>query len=138
MTGKSPPITSAPNSNFPGRMIGVTLCFSNRPNKKAGRYHKRGRGRIKIVLNSIYHPVEHYDQKRYNKELESFYNDIHWNTELLSGQDINSNIGIRSKMFCNVIGPNGLDNRNAKCKELLFLLNIIIFRVLLTYFRHDN
>ena len=41
-------------------------------------------------------------------------------------------------MFRDVIGPNGIDNRNAKVKDLLFLLNSIKFRVLLTYFRHDN
>ena len=41
-------------------------------------------------------------------------------------------------MFRDVIGPNGIDNRNARGKDLLFLINIIKFRVLLTYFRHNN
>ena len=58
MAVKPPPITSAINSEFPGRMIGVTLCFPNRSNNKLYRYHKRGRGKIKIFLDSIYHPVE--------------------------------------------------------------------------------
>ena len=44
MMWKPPPITSAPNSNFPGRMIGVTLWFPNRSNKRADTFHKRGRG----------------------------------------------------------------------------------------------
>ena len=35
-------------------------------------------------LASIYHPVEHDDQKRFNKELASFYNAIRWNVEILS------------------------------------------------------
>ena len=30
MAEKTPPIKSAPNSDFPGRMIGVTLCLLNR------------------------------------------------------------------------------------------------------------
>ena len=72
MAGKPPPITSATNSDFPGRMIGVTLCFLNLSNKKAETFHKRERGMIKIFLASIYHPVEHDDQKRFNKELASF------------------------------------------------------------------
>ena len=44
MAGKPPFITSAPNSDLPGRMIGVTLCFPNRSNKRADTFHKRGRG----------------------------------------------------------------------------------------------
>ena len=84
MVGKPTPITSASNSDFPGRMIGVTLCFSNRSNKKADTCHKRGKVRINIFLASIYHPVDHEDQKRFNKELASFYNAIRWNVEILS------------------------------------------------------
>ena len=138
MASKPPPITSATNSDFPGRMIGVTLCFLNRSNKKADTFHKRGREMIKIFLASIYHPVEHNDQKRFNEELASFYNAILRNTELPVGQDINSNIGVRSKMFRDVIKPNVINNRNAKGKDPLFLLNSNKFRLLLTYFRHDN
>ena len=57
-------------------MIGVTLCFPNLSNKKPERYHRRGRGKIKIFLALIYHPVEHDGQKRFNEELYSFYNAI--------------------------------------------------------------
>ena len=63
---KSPPITSAYNYDFPVRMIGVTLCFSNRSNKKADTYYKRGKCRINIFLALIYHLVDHDDQKRFN------------------------------------------------------------------------
>ena len=138
MAGKPPPITSASNSDFPGQMIGVTLCFSNRSNKKADTYHKRDKGRINIFLASIYHPLYHDDQNRFNQELESFYNTIPWNAKILAGQDVNSNIGVRSNIFRDVIGPIGINNRNAKGKDLLFLINSIKFRVLLTYFRQDN
>ena len=138
MAGKPPPITSALNSDFPGRMIGVTLCFPNRSNKNADTYHKRDKGRINIFLALVYHPVDHEGRKRFNEELPSLYNAIPRNAELLAGQYVNCNIGVWSKMFCDVIGPNGINNRNAKGKDLLFLLNSIKFRVLITYFRHDN
>ena len=138
MAGKPPPIISASNSNFLCRIIGVALCLSNLSNKKVDTYHKRGKGGIKIFIASIYHPVDNEDQKRFNEELASFYTAIPRNAKLLSGQDVNSNIGVRSKMFRDVIGKNGINNRNAKGKDLLFLLNNIKFRVLLTYFRRDN
>ena len=67
MAGKTPPINSTSNSYFPGQMIGVTVCFPNRSNKKSDRHHKRGRGKIKIFLASIYYPVDHDDQKRFNE-----------------------------------------------------------------------
>ena len=82
MAWKPPPITSATDSDFPGRMIGVTLCFLNRSNKKTYTFHKRGRGMIKIFLAYIYHPLEHDDQKRFNEELVSLYNAIPQNAEL--------------------------------------------------------
>ena len=138
MVGKPPHITSAPNSDFPGRMTGVTLCFPNRSNKRAVTFHKRGKGRINIFLALIYHPVGHEDQKRFNEELANFYNSIPWNAKLLAKQDVNCNIIIRSKMFRDVIGTYGINNRNAKGKDLLFLLNSIKFRVLITLYRHKN
>ena len=138
MARKPPPVTSAICSEFPGQMIGITLCFPNRLNNKSDRYHNRGRGKIKIFLASIYHPVEHDYQKRFNEELASFYNAIPRNSELIAGQDVNSNIGVRSKMFRDVIKPNRIDNHNAKVKDLLFLLNSITFRVLLNYLRRNN
>ena len=128
----SPPYILRENSDFTARVIGVTLCFYNRSNKKADTYHKRGRGRINIFLASIYHPVGQDDHKWFNEDLESFYNAIPRNDELLSGQDVNSNIGIRSKMFCDVIRPNGIDNKNSKGKYLLFVLNSVKCRVVLT------
>ena len=63
------------------------------------------------------------------------YNSIPRNSELLAAQDVNCNIGIRSKMFRDVIGPYGINNRNAKGKDPLFLLKSIKFRVLLIYYR---
>ena len=48
--------------------------------------------------------------------MESFYNDIPRNSKLLSGQDINSNVGILSNMFSDVLGKQGIDNCNDKGK----------------------
>ena len=76
MTVKPPLITSASKSDFPGWMINITLCFSNRSKKQSDTYHKRGKGRIKIFLASIYHRVDHGDQNQSNEELASFYNTI--------------------------------------------------------------
>ena len=59
MAGKPSPLTSPPNSDFPGWMIGVTLCFPNCSNKRADKFHKRVKGNIKIFLASIYHLVDH-------------------------------------------------------------------------------
>ena len=76
MARKPPPITSARNSDLPGRIIGVILCFPNRSNKKSDRYCKRVIVKIKIFLVLLCHPVEHDDHKCFNKELASLYNAI--------------------------------------------------------------
>ena len=41
-------------------------------------------------------------------------------------------------MSRDAIGTYGINNRNAKGKDLLFLFNSIRFRVLLTYYRNEN
>ena len=82
--------------------------------------------------------MEQDNQKRFNEELVSLYNAIPRNAELLVVQYVNSNIGVQYKMFRDVIGPKRIDNCNAKGKDLLFIINSIEFRVLLTYFRHNN
>ena len=82
--------------------------------------------------------MDHDEQKRFNKELAIFYNAIYRNAKILAGQDVNANIGVQSEMFSDVIGTHGLGNRNAKGKDLLFLLKSIKPRVLITYFKHRN
>ena len=138
MAGKPLPITLEINSEFPVQIIGVSLCLPNRSNKPYDKYHNKGKVKIKIFLALIYHPVEHDYQKSFNEELENFYNSIPSNAELLAGQDVNSDIGVRSKILRDVIGPKRIYNCNDKGKDLLFLLNSIKFRALLTYFRHTN
>ena len=87
-------------------------------------YDKSGKRKIKIFLTSLYHPANHEDWKRFNEELEIFYNTIPWNAELIAGQDVNCNISVRSKMFRDLIWPNGNNNRNAIGKELSVCLYI--------------
>ena len=41
-------------------------------------------------------------------------------------------------MFQDVIGPNGLSNRNLKGKDLLYLLKSNRFKILLCYYTHNN
>ena len=37
------------------------------------------------------------------------------------GADVNCNIGIMLKGFCHTLGPHGINNRNVKGRELLYL-----------------
>ena len=70
--------------------------------------------RIKIFLFLIYYPGEYDEQKRFNEEMSSLYNEIPRNTRLLAGQYITANVALQSKMFSDVLGQQGLDNINAK------------------------
>ena len=56
--GKLEPITSSPTSQFPGRMIGVTLSFLNFSNRPSNTYHRRAKGSIKLFLCSVHHPCD--------------------------------------------------------------------------------
>ena len=68
--------------------------------------------------------------------INRFYTNVPRNSEIIAGQDINVNAGISSPMFNAVLGPNGIRNRNAKGKDLLFLIKAQKLKVLLSYFTH--
>ena len=73
-------------------------------------------------------------RKLFNDELDVFYANAPQNLEFLARQDINANVGISSPMFNEVFGPNGIINRNAKGKGLLFLIKARKLKVLMSYF----
>ena len=113
---KMEPIQSKPNSKYPGRLIGVTLRFPNHSNRKSDTFSKRGKGNIKLFLCSSYHPYEEAKQIYFYDELDSFLANRPRNSELLLGADVKFNLGIRSKMFRDVVGPHGLSNISLKGK----------------------
>ena len=107
-TGKLEPITSHINTKFPGRMIGLTLCFPNKSNCSADNYHRKAKGVIKLFLCLIYHPHDKEEKKYFFDELDQFITNRPMNSEILMGADINCNIGITSKTFSNTLGPQGI------------------------------
>ena len=118
-------------------MIRVTICFPCRSNRPKDVYSRETSKSMKIFICSIYHPVEHDEQKLFNDKLDTFYTNSPRNSEILSGQDINANIGISLPMFNDVLGPNGIRNRNPKGKYLLFLIKPQKLKVLLSYLTHN-
>ena len=120
--GKLPPIHSSSTSKFPGRIIRVTLSFTNQSNRHTDTFHRNGRGSIKVFLCSVYHPYKKNEQIEFYDELDSFITSRHRNVEVLLGSDVNCNAGIRTPMFKDTLGPNGISNRNLKGKDLLYLL----------------
>ena len=54
------------------------------------------------------------------------------------GADINCNVGVTSKRFSDTLGPHGIDNRNIKGRELLYLYKTNKLKILLSYFKHNN
>ena len=60
------------------------------------------------------------------------------NSEILMGADANFNVSKTSKRFKDILGPLGLDNRNLKGRELLYLYKSNNFKILLSFFAHTN
>ena len=54
------------------------------------------------------------------------------------GADINCNVGVTSKQFSDTLGPHGIDNRNIKGRELLYLYKTNNLNFLSSYFNHNN
>ena len=71
---------------------------------------------------ALYHPYEHAEKIEFYDELDSLLTNSPRDSELLLEADVNCNVGIRSTIFQDIIGPNGLSNRKLKVKDLLNLL----------------
>ena len=54
------------------------------------------------------------------------------------GADINCNVGITSKRFSNTLRPQGINNKNIKGRELLYLYKTNNQKFILSYFNHNN
>ena len=93
---------------------------------------------IHMFLASIYHPMEPEEEVLFNSELSSFYDRILRNAEIVSGQDVNANVGVRSKLYGEVLAPHGINNRDNKGRNLLNLLKFKNLRILNSYFIHPN
>ena len=76
------------------------------------------------------------EQKLFNDELDTFYANATRKSEILAEQDINANVAISLPMLNDVLGPNGIINRNGKVKDLLFLIKARKLKVLVSYFTH--
>ena len=135
---KLKPVTSPENSKFPGRMLGVTLSFPNFSNRRKDTYNRKAKVSIKFFLCSVYHPYEADEQKDFYDELDTFISTRPRNSEVLIRADINCNVGIRTRSFSDALGPHGINNRNLKVKELLYLYKTNNPELLLYFFKHTN
>lgn len=121
-----------PNEEFEGRFIRIPLILNNYDD-----YGKKIKGTTKIFLTSIYHPVEPKEQAAFNKVLATMWDKVPKNYQIINGQDINANVGVRKvdDPKKKVIGPNGLDNQNMKGKKLLDVLISKNLRVVNSYLK---
>ena len=67
----------------------------------------------------VYHPVELKEQQDFNNILLSIWDNIPSSYQVINGQDINANMGIRAKDNPRkaIIGPNESDNQNTEGKS---------------------
>ena len=47
-------------------------------------------------------------------------------------------MGTRPPRFCNILAPHGIDNRNIKGRELLYIYKTNNLKILVSYFSHNN
>ena len=118
------------------------MSFKTKVNFKGafGKNKKKNKSQtINLFLSSVYHPVDEKDQLFFNNYLSSIYDSVPPNYVLMSGQDMNANIGVsKRKTDCKNIGTFGFDNRNKKGVEAVNLLRMNNFSAPLTFFDHKN
>ena len=124
------------NHKHEGRLVGVHLHFNKRDS-----HGKRVKGVMKIVLCSIYHPVDSREHEDFNGTTQTILNRLGNETQIIFGQDINCNIGVapsKEDPFRCTVGPHGLNNRNHKGTKFLQHLCALNMKVANSFFIKDN
>ena len=116
--------TNENNIEF-GRLIDIKLTIQSEFQEK-GAFRKKnklkGVSSFNLILISSYHPNEIENQIIFNNYLSSIYSEIPSSTILISGHDMNSCIGSKTKN-CISVGKHGLEKINEKGIEAVNLLN---------------
>ena len=86
---------------------------------KTRKICKTAQWHLDNIPGLVYHPVDNSTHNEFNDVLSMLFRSAPNNSEIISGHDVNANIGIRTEMYKSVIGPHGTNNRNMKgCKIL--------------------
>ena len=139
-SGSKPPITVS-DENAIGRFIGLELTIKVKTDHKGAFKKKKRKNKfqsLNLFISSVYHPVDKEDQLLFYNHLSSIYAAIPTNCLLFSGQDLNANLGTKKNSKLKCIGSYGLNNRNAKGKEAINILNLHNLYAPSTFFKHKN
>ena len=85
----------------------------------------------------MYHPKKIEDQEIFNEYLSSIYSQIPTKSLLLSGQDMNTNLGVRS-LKNDSIGSYGLFKKNKKGVKAVNILRLHKLFATTTFFEHRD
>ena len=99
-TGSKPQITTQMDSPFIGRFIRVKLRYP-----WINQYKKKVRGNIKLFIASTYHPVDEFEHTEFIDILSSIMSSVPKTAKFIGGHDVNTNQGIRAKMYRKTLGP---------------------------------
>ena len=65
-------------------------------------------------------------------------NSVPKSSNFIGGHDVNANLGVRKKLYKEVIGPFGIDNRKMKYRRLLRVLSQNRLRLANSYFNKPS
>lgn len=92
---------------------------------------------IILFVSSVYCPNKIEDQEIFNEYLSSIYSQIPTKSLLLSGQDMNTNLGVRS-LKNDSIGSYGLFKKNKKGVKAVNILRLHKLFATTTFFEHRD
>ena len=87
------------------------------------QYEKKVRGNITLFVGSIYHPVDELEHTEFIDILSTIMSLFPINAKFIGGNDVNANLGVRSKMYGKKLGPWVIKNRNIKVRTILGFSN---------------
>ena len=82
------------DSSFVGRFIRVKLRYP-----RIDQYEKKVCGNITLFVASIYHPVDDIEHTEFIDILSTIMSSVPKSAKFIGGHDVNSNIGVRSKIY---------------------------------------
>ena len=123
--------TNENNIEF-GRLIGIKLTIQSKFQEIVLSEKKNGVSAFNLILIFSYHPNEIENQIIFKNYLSSIYSEISSSTILISGHDMNSCIGSKTKN-CISVGKHGLEKINEIGLEAVNVLWSLNLKATLTF-----
>ena len=89
-------------------------------------------------MTSIYHTVDEFEHTEFIDILSTIMSSVQKKAKFIGGNDVNPNLGVRSKMYGKTLGPWGINNCNMKGRRILGFFSYNQLKVANSFYKKSS